>query len=81
MGDLNRAGIQKRLAWLQRWSMYYRAIATSEMVSHQFLPLYRTLQRVAFANGVVATFNMGTNEFCVTNVTGFSGGWEKPKPF
>jgi hypothetical protein len=31
--------------------------------------------------GVVAEFNMATNELRVTGVTGFSGGWEKPEEF
>jgi hypothetical protein len=79
--NLNSAAAQRCLAWLKRWSAYYRAIATSEMVSHQVLSPDRKLQRIAFANGVVATFNMGTNEFCVTNVAGFSGEWEKPQVF
>ena len=70
---------QRRWTWLKRWNSYYRAIAISEMVSHQFLSADRKQQRIKFANGVVAEFNMATNELRVENVEGFSGEWEKPE--
>ena len=79
IGDINHDMVHRRLAWLKRWSAYYRAIATSEMVSHQFLSDDRKCQRVEFANGIEATFNIETNEFCVRNHPDFSGEWETPE--
>ena len=70
---------QRRWTWLKRWGAYYRAVATSEMVSHRFLSPDRKTQRIEFANGVVAEFNMATNEFRVKGVAGFSGDWERPE--
>jgi len=68
-----------RWTWLKRWSDYYRSIAMSEMVSHKFLSADRAQQRIEFANGVVAEFNMATNELRVENTPNFSGEWEKPE--
>ena len=79
IGDIRSDDVHRQLAWLKRWSAYYRAITTSEMVRHQFLSDDRKLQEIEFANGVVAAFNMGTNEFRVMNLVGFSGEWEKPE--
>jgi len=70
---------KQRWAWLKRWNAYYRAIATSEMVSHRFLSPGRKQQGIEFANGVVAEFNMARNELRVEGVTGFSGEWEEPE--
>ena len=75
--DWNSDKAQQRWSWLQRWSLYYRTVATSEMVSHQFLSPDRKQQRIDFANGVTAEFNMETNELRVKGVAGFSGEWEK----
>lgn len=77
--DLDSPRVQNRFDWLKRWSAYYRAIATEEMVSHKFLSDDRKLQQIAFANGVVATFNMAANLFRVVGVPGFSGEWEHPE--
>ena len=79
IGAINRDAVHRRLVWLKRWSTYYRAIATSEMVSHRFLSDDRKCQRVEFANGIEATFNMETNEFRVRNHPDFSGEWETPE--
>ena len=79
IGDISHDAVHRRLTWLKRWSAYYRAIATSEMVSHQFLSDDRKCQRVEFANGIEATFNMETNEFRVRNHPDFSGEWETPE--
>ena len=49
------------------------------MVSHRFLAQDRKTQRIEFANGVVAEFNMATNEFRVKGVAGFTGDWERPE--
>jgi hypothetical protein len=76
--DWNSAKAQRRWAWLKRWSAYYCAIATSEMVSHQFLSPDRKRQRIEFANGVIAEFNMAENKFRVTGMPDFDGQWETP---
>ena len=67
-----------RWSWLKRWAAFYQAIATSEMVSHRFLSQDRKQQRVEFANGVAAEFDMAGNRFRVFGVPGFSGEWEQP---
>jgi hypothetical protein len=67
-----------RLDWLKLWSSYYRTVAMSEMVSHQFLSSDRTAQRIEFENGVAAEFDMAGNRLRVTGVPGFSGEWETP---
>ncbi|MFM1550455.1 MAG: hypothetical protein ACKJSG_13715 [Lentisphaeria bacterium] len=69
---------QARFAWLKRWNIWYKAIARSEMISHEFLNDERTQQRVAFANGVTAEFDMAADLCRVTGVDGFSGDWETP---
>ena len=77
--DWDSAATQRRCTWLKRWSAYYRAIAMSEMVSHQFLCPDRTQQRIEFADGVAAEFNMAANQFRVIGIEGFSGQWETPE--
>ena len=74
--DSDRA--QRRWGWLRLWSDYYRAIAMSEMVSHRFLTDDRSVQRIEFANGVAAEFDMARNRFRVEGLAGFSGEWETP---
>ena len=69
---------ERRLNWLKRWSKYYSAIAASEMTSHEFLSGDYKMQRITFANGVTAEFNMHENEFRITGIEGFTGEWEKP---
>ncbi|MBI2193969.1 MAG: hypothetical protein HYU36_18485 [Planctomycetes bacterium] len=76
--DWDSPGAKQRWTWLKRWSAYYRAVAMSEMVSHQFLSPAHRHQRIEFANGVAAEFNLESNEVCVKGVTGFSGEWENP---
>lgn len=77
--DWQDPATEQRLAWLKRWSAFYGAVATSEMVSHQFLSADRKRQRLEFANGVVAEFDMAANQFRVEGVPDFSGEWEKPE--
>jgi hypothetical protein len=48
------------------------------MVSHRFLNAGRTLQQVAYANGVRADFDLAKGLCRVHGVPGFSGEWEKP---
>jgi hypothetical protein len=70
--------MENRVNWLRRWTSFYRAVAYSEMLSHQFLNSERTLQRVEFANGVKAEFDMKEGLCKVEGVSGFSGDWENP---
>jgi hypothetical protein len=70
---------KRRWTWLKRWASYHRAVTMSEMVSHEFLSPDRKKQRIQFANGVVAEFDMAKNEMRVEGVDGFSGTWEKPE--
>ncbi len=76
--DWDSREAQARLAWLKRWSAWYRSIAKSEMTSHQFLNDGRTQHRITFANGVTADFDMATGRCRVIGVDGFSGDWETP---
>jgi hypothetical protein len=76
--DWDSVKAKQRWVWLKQWSLYYRTIAFSEMVSHRFLSPDRKRQRVEFANGVTAEFDMSTNQFRVDGIPGFSGDWEKP---
>ncbi|UCG88451.1 MAG: hypothetical protein JSW71_07885, partial [Gemmatimonadota bacterium] len=69
---------RRKRTWLAQWSAYYRAIAMSAMTAHRFLSPDRCLQRVEFANGVAAEFDMARNAFRVDGVEGFSGGWQTP---
>ena len=61
--------------WLRLWSAYFRSIATSEMVSHEFLSEDRKLQRITFANGAVAEFDMAADRFRVWGLPDFNGNW------
>ena len=74
--DWENEKTQRRWTWLKRWSAFYRAIATSEMVSHKFLSPHRKNQRIEFANGVAAEFDTAANVFRVHGVSGFTGEWE-----
>ena len=76
--DWNSPKVEARLNWLKRWSSFYRSTAYSEMVSHRFLSPERTLQRVEYANGVKADFDLARGLFRIQGVEGFSGEWEKP---
>ena len=70
--------MKQRIHWLKRWSSYYQRVAYSEMNSHEFLNPERTLQRIRFANGVTAEFDMEKGKCRIQGVPGFSGDWEKP---
>ena len=76
--DWESAEAKARFAWLKRWGAFYRAIAKSEMTAHRFLSKDRRQQRVEFANGVTAEFDMAKNLCRVKGVEGFSGDWESP---
>ena len=70
-----------RWAWLRLWNAYYRSVAMSEMVSHEFLASGFECQRIEFANGVAAEFDMRANRFRVRGIPEFSGDWESPHIF
>ncbi len=76
--DWDSDRMDARLAWLKRWSAFYSAIAMSEMTSHQFLADDRDMQRIEFANGVTAEFDMKNNLCRVNGVEGFTGQWQTP---
>ena len=78
VADWDNPRMEVRLEWLKRWRAFYRAVAWSEMVSHRFLNTERTLQQVAYANGVKADFDLANGLCRVQGVSGFSGEWEKP---
>ena len=78
IADWDSDHTQRKLAWLKQWSAYYRAIATSELVSHQFLSPDRTMQRLEFENGIAAELDMAENRFRIDGLKGFSGDWETP---
>jgi len=71
--------MNRRIKWLKRWHAYYQKVCTSEMVTHAFLNPDHTLQRVTFANGVVADFDLDKGLFRVKGVPGFTGDWEAPE--
>jgi len=73
-GEKGRA----RWAWLRLWNAYYRTVATSEMVSHEFLASGFDGQRIEFANGVTAAFDMAANRFRIRGIPDFGGDWESP---
>ncbi len=70
---------EERLAWLHRWSAYYRAIAMSEMTNHKFLSADHKQQRIEFANGVVAEFDMTANRYRIWGIPGSDGEWVTPE--
>jgi hypothetical protein len=81
VADWDSEKAQAKFAWLRRRSAWFQAIAMSEMTSHQFLDDARKLQRIEFANGVWAEFDMAKNLCCVHGVEGFSGDWEEPSDY
>ena len=67
---------EPRWAWVRRMTALCQATKFAEMVSHEFRSEDRRQQRVTFANGVVADFDMAGNRYRITGVPGFSGDWE-----
>ena len=74
--DWDSPRARARWEWLRRWSAYHRAVAMSRLVSHRFLSDDWKLQRVEFANGVAAEFDLARDRYRVTGVEGFTGEWE-----
>jgi hypothetical protein len=70
--------VAQSVKWLKRWEKYYRAVSTSEMISHEFLSADYTQQRIRFANGVAVEFDLKANRFRVSG-PGFDGEWESPE--
>jgi hypothetical protein len=48
------------------------------MTDHQFHNNQRTLQRIEYANGIAAEFDLEKGLFRIEGVEGFSGEWEVP---
>ncbi len=48
------------------------------MTRHQFLNDDRTLQRVEYANGVTADFDLAEGRFRVQGVEGIEEDWQEP---
>jgi len=78
IADWDSDASRRRRLWLKQWSRFYRGIAMSPMTSHRFLSPDRTVQRVEFASGVAAEFDMAANRFRVDALEGFSGEWQTP---
>ena len=70
--------MSRRLSWLKKWHRYYMAIRYAEMTDHQFHNNQRTLQRIEYANGIAAEFDLEKGLFRIEGVEGFSGEWEVP---
>ena len=77
--DWGTEAMNRRLKWLRRWHAYFQQVCYREMLTHKFLNPQRTLQRVEFAGGVVAEFDLAKGLFRVQGVPGFTGDWEKPE--
>ncbi len=65
-----------RWEWLKCWSAWYRAIAGSEMVRHEFCSGDDHRQRVEFANGAAGEFDLTQNRFRLIGVPDLSENWE-----
>ena len=76
--DWGTEAMNTRLKWLRLWHAYFQKVCYAEMLTHRFLNAERTLQRVEFAGGVVADFDLARGMYRVRGVPGFSGDWEKP---
>ncbi|MCY3775590.1 MAG: hypothetical protein OXH11_06375 [Candidatus Aminicenantes bacterium] len=70
--------MKRRLEWLRLWHAYFQSVGYAEMTSHQFLNGDRTLQRVEYANGVSAEFDLAQGRFRVQGVDGIEEGWQEP---
>jgi hypothetical protein len=77
--DWGTDAMNRRLAWLRRWHQYYQKVCYSEMLNHKFLNPEHTLQRVEFAGGVSADFDLAKGLYRVQGVPGFSGDWQRPE--
>lgn len=76
--DWGTGKIARRLSWLSKWHRYYMAIRYAEMTDHRYLNDQRTLQRIEYANGAAAEFDLDKGLFRIEGVAGFSGAWEAP---
>jgi hypothetical protein len=76
--DWGTEAMKRRLTWLRLWHAYYNRVCYSEMLSHRFLNSEHTLQRVEFAGGVSAEFDLAKGLFRVHGAPGFSGEWQRP---
>ena len=76
--DWQSEALGRRIEWLKLWHAYYQKICYAEMTSHQFLNAERTRQRIEFANGVIADFDLAEGMFRVKGVEEFTGDWQRP---
>ena len=76
--DWGTEAMDRRLKWLRLWHAYFQKVCYAEMLTHRFLNAERTLQRVEFAGGVTADFDLDRGRYRVQGVPGFSGDWEEP---
>jgi hypothetical protein len=77
--DWGTDAMNRRLAWLRRWHQYYQKVCYAEMLTHKFLNPEHTLQRVEFAGGVSAEFDLAKGLYRVQGVPGFTGDWQRPE--
>ena len=70
--------MKRRLEWLRLWHAYFQAVGFAEMSRHEFLNDERTLQRVEYANGVTAEFDLAQGRFRVQGVEGIKENWQEP---
>ena len=76
--DWETEAMKRRLEWLRRWHAYCQKVCHAEMLVHRFLSPDRNLQRVEFAGGVTAEFDLAQGRHRVQGVPEFSGDWETP---
>ena len=79
--DWEHGVMDLRIRWLSRWHAYFQKVCYAEMLTHRFLTADHTLQRVEYANGVVADFDLDKGLFRVQGIDGFAGEWEQPEQF
>ena len=70
--------MKRRLDWLRLWHAYFQAVGFAEMSTHEFLNDDRTLQRLEYANGVTAEFDLAQGRFRVVGVEGIGEEWQEP---
>lgn len=70
--------MKRRLEWLRLWHAYFQSVGYAEMTGHQFLNEDRTLQRVEYANGVAAEFDLAQGRFRVQGVEEIMEDWQEP---
>ena len=70
--------MDRRLDWLRLWHKYFLAVGSEQMLSHRFLNPDRTLQRVEYANGVAADFDLAEGRFRIQGINEIPETWQLP---